>query len=53
MPKIKIDYGNMIFYKVYCINPAIKKNIYRSYDEYGAEKTCVEKTIGNSIFRNV
>ena len=25
MPKIKIDYGNMIFYKVYCINPAIKK----------------------------
>lgn len=25
MPKIKIDYGNMIFYKVYCINPDIKK----------------------------
>ena len=25
MPKIKIDYGNMIFYKVYCINPSVKK----------------------------
>ena len=25
MPKIKIDYGNMIFYKVYCINPDVKK----------------------------
>lgn len=25
MPKLKIDYGNMIFYKVYCINPDIKK----------------------------
>jgi len=25
MPKIKIDYGNMIFYKVYCLNPSVKK----------------------------
>ena len=25
MPKIKIDYGNMVFYKVYCINPDVKK----------------------------
>lgn len=25
MPKLKIDYGNMIFYKVYCINPDVKK----------------------------
>jgi hypothetical protein len=25
MPKIKINYDNMIFYKVYCINPNIKK----------------------------
>ena len=25
MPKIKIDYGSMIFYKIYCINPDIKK----------------------------
>jgi hypothetical protein len=25
MPKIKIDYGNMIFYKVYCIDPNVKK----------------------------
>lgn len=25
MPKIKIDYGNMIFYKVYCINPSVNK----------------------------
>jgi hypothetical protein len=25
MPKIKIDYGNMIFYKVYCLNPSINK----------------------------
>ena len=25
MPKIKIDYGNMIFYKVYCLNPSVNK----------------------------
>jgi hypothetical protein len=25
MPKIKIDYGNMIFYKVYCLNPSVSK----------------------------
>ena len=25
MPKIKIDYGNMIFYKVYCLNPRVNK----------------------------
>lgn len=25
MPKIKIDYGNMIFYKVYCLDPNVKK----------------------------
>ena len=25
MPKLKIDYGNMLFYKVYCINPDVKK----------------------------
>jgi hypothetical protein len=25
MPKSKIDYGNMIFYKVYCIDPSVKK----------------------------
>ena len=25
MPKIKINYDNMIFYKVYCINPNVKK----------------------------
>lgn len=25
MPKIKIDYGNMIFYKVYCLDPNVNK----------------------------
>ena len=25
MPKIKIDYGNMIFYKVCCLNPSVNK----------------------------
>ena len=25
MPKIKLDYGNMIFYKVYCLNPSVNK----------------------------